>query len=185
MSDFRQQLEDLMEKIPGYKGYAQREYRRDADRELRQAIAEAFSSQVERLSRVQDRLLSQGDFATMEVLDKVITRLQHLSDRLHTATYGYTGFFDRVKQFDDAELRRLYEFDLQLAKGVEKLGDLIAQFGLGAQARERAHALLNTIDQLHHIFDQRSRLVETLGEGAEEETNDTQPPHHPTPSDEA
>lgn len=168
MSDFRQQLQDLMEKIPGYKGYAQREYRRDADRELRQAIADAFSSQVERLSRVQDRLLNQGDFGTMEVLDKVITRLQHLSDRLRTATYGYTGFFDRVKQFDEAELRRLYEFDLKLAQGVEKMGDLIAQFGLGAQARERAETLLETIDELHHILDRRTRTVEMLGEETEE-----------------
>jgi len=163
MSDFRQQLQDLMEKIPGYKGYAQREHRRDADRELRQAIADAFSSQVERLSRLQDRLLNQGDFGTMEVLDKVITRLQHLSDRLRTATYGYTGFFDYMKQFDETELLHLYEFDLKLAQGVEKIGDLIAQFGLGAQARERAATLLETIDELHYILDRRTRIVEMLG----------------------
>ena len=151
-------LTALMEKIPGYGGYLKREARRDSDKKLRVSIANAFSSQVNRLNRVQEQLLRRGDLDSMEAIDKIIMRLQHLADRLRTATYGFSGLFDQDK-VDDAALDRMYLFDLELAESVEKMADLIAQLGINRDRSEIIYQLRMKIDELHNTFDQRSNHI--------------------------
>ncbi len=162
MEDLKARVEELMRKIPGYAGYAEREERRAADKELREAIAAAFQSQVDRLVRVQERLLTRGDFATLEQLDKARTRLQHLAERIRTASYGYTGFFDRTRRFELPELDRLYAFDLELANGVERIGDLLAKMGLGEGVNELVRRLQDELDRLHRVFEQRQHFIDTF-----------------------
>lgn len=151
-------IKELAMKIPGYRGYAEKEERRSADKELREATAAAFSSQVIRISRLQEQMVERGEFDSLELLDRAITRLQHLADRIRTATYGFGGFFD-LNQVDDAALERLYSFDLALTKGVEQLGDLIAQVGQYTSTSTAVAALRDKIDDLHATFDQRSQLL--------------------------
>ncbi|MDQ7028833.1 MAG: hypothetical protein Q9O62_03200 [Ardenticatenia bacterium] len=162
MEELQQRIEELMKKIPGYAGYAERENRRAADKELREAVAAAFQSQVDRLNRVQERLLTRGDFATLELLDKARTRLSHLAERLRTASYGYTGFFERARRLDLPELDRLYILDLELANGVERIGDLLAQMGLGERVGELAQRMLDELDRLHRVFEQRRHVIDTF-----------------------
>src|SRR5688572_11017658 len=84
-------LGELMLKIPGYGGYIKRESIRDEDKKLRDAISGAFASQVTRITRVQEQMLKRGDLENLEALDNIIGRLQHLADRIRTATYGFEG----------------------------------------------------------------------------------------------
>lgn len=153
-------LRSLMDKIPGYGGYLKREARRDSDKKLRVSIANAFSSQTNRLNLVLEQLLMRGDFDSMEALDRIIMRLQHLSDRLRTATYGFSGLFDQDK-VDEAALDRMYLFDLQLAEGVEKTGDLIAQLGIQKDRANMIDLLRLKVDELHHTFDQRGNHIKS------------------------
>lgn len=159
--DVAHKLKELMEKVPGYSGYARREERRNADKELRDATAAAFSSQVTRITRVQEQMLTRGDFDNLEVLDQIITRLQHLADRIRTASYGFTGLFDD-DVVDEAVLDRLYAFDLELANGIEQTADLIARIGSGSDANAAIAALRQKIDDLHETFSQRSYLINTF-----------------------
>lgn len=151
-------IKELAMKIPGYRGYAEKEERRSADKELRDATAAAFSSQVIRISRLQEQMVERGEFDSLEQLDRAITRLQHLADRIRTATYGFGGFFD-ANQVDEAALDRLYSFDLSLTKGVEQLGDLIAQVGQYTSTPSAIAALRDKVDELHATFDARSELL--------------------------
>jgi hypothetical protein len=162
MNTLRARIENLMNKVPGYKGYAEREYRREADRELRGAIAAAFESQVTRITRLQERLINRGEFAATEVLDDVIGRLQHLVNRLRTASYGYTGFFDRTDTLDLAQLDRLYSFDLEMANGVDAVGSLINELSEGRDVAKTAEELMEKLDELHRTFDQRAHTINTF-----------------------
>jgi hypothetical protein len=154
-------LQELMKKIPGYRGYAERESRRQADKELRDATAAAYSSQVTRITRVQEQFIDAGDFTTVEKLDAVISRLQHLADRIRTASYGFTGLFDN-DQVDETVLDRLYAFDLEVANGIERIADLIAQLGLRERTGELIEELRAELDRLHDTFGQRSHLINTF-----------------------
>lgn len=187
MSTLREQIENLMAKVPGYKGYAEREDRREADKELRDAIAAAFESQVIRITRLQERLINQGDFATTEVLDGVIGRLQHLVRRLRTASYGYTGFFDRTDTLELAQLDRLYSFDLEMANGIDTIGGLIQELSEGRNVAQTADVLLARLDELHRTLDQRAHTINTFPEQAsraapftEQERRDLDTPSPPS-----
>lgn len=184
MSSVEETVERLKELIPGYKGYAEKEDRRAADRELRDAVAAAFESQSDRLARAQERVLSHGDFTGLEALDKARSRLQHLAERIRHASYGYAGFFDRTKQYDLPDLDRLYAFDLKLANGVDKVGELIAQIGVAQNVSEQAHKLLEQVDQLHTTFDRRQHLIDTFPRETGDVQAEEQPAAEETPAEE-
>jgi hypothetical protein len=156
-----EKLESLAHKIPGYTGYAEKEARREADKELRDATAAAFNSQVARITRVQEQMINMGDFDGPSRLDAIIGRLQHLADRIRTASYGFSGFFDD-DIVDEVVLDRLYAFDLEIANGVEKVADLIAQLGDRERQNELIDRLRDQIDTLHDTFSQRSHIINTF-----------------------
>lgn len=168
-------IQNIMMKIPGYRGYAEKEQRRAADKELRDATAAAFASQVTRIARVQDQMMGRGDLDNIESLDSIITRLQHLADRIRTASYGFSGFFDENK-VDEAVLDRLYAFDLKLANGVEATGDLIARLGLGDEVTEMIDALRNKLDELHDAFSERGQILSGFGDAPAGEESPVSPP---------
>ena len=95
-------LEELINKIPGYSGYRAKEQRRDADKILRMHVAEQYDQVLDRLNRVQYDLVSAGDLTGMMLLERAVSRLQLLVDRIRTASYGYAGLFDAIKVDDDA-----------------------------------------------------------------------------------
>ena len=53
-------LEELVGKIPGFSGYQERSNRREADKLLREAIAERYGTQWSRVSQLQRELIEQG-----------------------------------------------------------------------------------------------------------------------------
>jgi hypothetical protein len=154
-------LGELMLKIPGYGGYIKRESIRDEDKKLRDAIADAFSSQVTRISRVQEQMLKRGDLENLEALDKIIGRLQHLSDRIRTATYGFEGLslYDETP-INETTLNALYDYDMTLAQGVEEMADLLAQLGANNDPAEYIDRINAKIDALHETFDGRAQVIE-------------------------
>ena len=119
-------LERLGDKIPGYRGFQDRELRRDVDRQLREHLA----SELGRLkSALRDRTRSYTDAGKIGVLtgfDRLDRQIDGLSQAVRFADYGATGLFDPVK-IGEAELQRLYEFDLSVV-------DDLAQLEAGAAA---------------------------------------------------
>lgn len=107
-------LERLILGLPGIKDYREKEMRRGADRRLRQTLADRLSGAKEELLRVQNALLSNGGLRHMSDVEREVVHLQTLTDRIRTASYGYSGLFDAVKVGDD-ELRALHKFDVALA----------------------------------------------------------------------
>src|SRR5437868_7810883 len=79
--------------IPGYKGYMDRERRRDADKLLRTHLAKQYSEQRDRLNRIQQGLARAHRFDQIAEVDRLVGVFQRFIDRLNTATYGYTGLF--------------------------------------------------------------------------------------------
>lgn len=180
MATLAENIRGLMEKVPGYAGYSEKENRRTADKELRAAIAAAYESQVTRISRLQERLINQGDFATTERLDDVISRLQHLVDRIKTASYGYSPLFERTDVIDEIALDRLYAFDLQMANGIDGLGALINDLSENRNVAQVAEDLFARVDELHQTFDMRAHIISTFPAGGSQSA-----PASPTPPQDA
>lgn len=128
-------LESLIGKIPGYKGYKDKELRREADKLLRLELASKFDDQRKRLSELQMQLISQAQIEFVDDLDRAVTKLQLLIDRIKTASYGYAGLFDAVKVKEE-QLDALYEFDNQMMDFVDETAVGVDQVASAIAAKE-------------------------------------------------
>ncbi len=106
-------LKKLMAKIPGFKGYIARADRRSADKILRETISDQFQALWQRLSSIQRDLVNAGRIDVMDEVEIAAVRLRQFIDRIKTAAYGYSGFFDATK-INEAELEKVYQYDLTL-----------------------------------------------------------------------
>ena len=107
--------------IPGFKGYIERQNRRAADKLLRESVADRFEELWKRTSALQTDLISQGGIAYIDDMEKAAIQLRTFVDKIRTATYGYSGFFDAVKVNED-ELAQLYAFDNAFFEMAEEIG---------------------------------------------------------------
>ena len=110
--------------IPGFNGYLDREQRRDADRMLRDTVANRYGEQLARISNLQVQLIGSGGIEWVDDLQDAATRLQRLIDTVRTAAMGYGPLFGSIK-INEAELAKLYQFDLAMLENVLKVAAAI------------------------------------------------------------
>jgi hypothetical protein len=103
----------IASKIPGFKGYVERQNRRDSDKLIRDTIYRRFRELEGRISDLQVEFINQGEIKHTNDLEKAALRLRTFADRVRTAPRGYSSLFEAVK-INEAELAKLYEFDVTL-----------------------------------------------------------------------
>ncbi len=113
IEDSKGGLEKLASKIPGYRGYKEKEDRRAADKLLREHLASQLKEQQRRLAELQRDLLDGGGLLLVDDLERAVTKVQNLADKVRTASYGYAGLFDEIKVKEE-DLDALYDFDEDL-----------------------------------------------------------------------
>jgi len=128
-------FEKLVKKIPGYKGYKEKEVRREADKLLRIQVAQGLDDQRKRLSELQVQLLGQGQIEFVDDLERAVMKLQLLTDRVKTASYGYAGLFDAVKVKEE-QLEALYDFDNRMLDYVDEVAGEIDKMSSTISSRE-------------------------------------------------
>ena len=154
-------LEELVKNVPGYKGYKQKEVRREADKLLRVKVARGLDEQRRRLNGTAVAFTSAGRLGVLLALDRAMMRLQALADRIKTASYGYAGLFDAVK-VRETELDALYNFDAALVESVDKvkaLVDGIAAAQKDEEVAQAANALLEALEDINTTFSRRQDVV--------------------------
>jgi hypothetical protein len=174
MADLRQTISDQMGgleslalKIPGYKGYKEKEMRREADSLLRQHLAATLAGQLSRAEGMAKQMLTGPGLSHLNDLNSGNTRLQTFIDKVKTAAQGYSGFFDAIKVKED-ELDRLYEFDNQMLTQVDGLATALEALqaaldggdatALGPVVRRYG----TTVSDMSALFDQRRDVLTGL-----------------------
>jgi len=117
-------IRKLLSKIPGVNGYVERENRRASDKLLREAIADRYEQQWQRISSLQTELINSGGIMYIDDLERAAIKLRQFIDRIRHASYGYAPFFDAVK-IREEELAKVYEYDLSLLDSVDELSRAI------------------------------------------------------------
>jgi hypothetical protein len=113
-------LEKLADAIPGVKDYREKESRRDTDKRFREYLARRIDGSRSTLDEVKREQLKTGTLDGLDDLDRLSQKLFKLANSIRHASYGYSGFFDQVK-IEEAELDRLYQYDISLMSEVESL----------------------------------------------------------------
>jgi hypothetical protein len=165
MSDQRNWLERLGDKIPGYNGYVEKERRRDIDKLHREHLADRLRASKQPVSDFVRELSSAGRLFEVGPLDRASKKVDQIENRVRFASYGYAGFFDAVK-IQEAELDRLYRFDLALVEKVEELerqARTLSERGATPEGLKAAAAELErAADDLNRTFDERYRAIENF-----------------------
>ena len=162
VEESRTGLEKLLDIIPGWGGYQERQNRRKADQLLRQTLAEKLTAQRRNLDVAQKELISHGTIDLVDDIGSAVTQLQTFTDRVRTATYGYSGMFDAVR-VNQAELEQMYNFDAALFEYVERLdaatGRLREAISVGEGLAETIRIIQDICREANSTFDQREHVI--------------------------
>jgi len=116
----RNWLEELLRKIPGFRGYLEKSYRRESDALARGHLAARLQDAKRTLTEWTRRLADGGQTAALPECDRFRGRLDAAIGRIRGAMQGYSGVFDLVR-VDEALLDRVYEHDMVLVEQVDAL----------------------------------------------------------------
>ena len=156
-------MDKMLDRVPGYAGYRDKERRRDSDRALRERLALEYSQQAARLQAIQTRLADERKIMLLGALERPLQNLQRLIDRLRAATYGYAPLFSD-NQVDERALDQLAAFDRSLADQQDQLAAQITQLEAveaGTAAFKALAAQINTtVDGLQLRVDKRGEVIQ-------------------------
>ncbi|MCS6834674.1 MAG: hypothetical protein NZ750_01480 [Anaerolineae bacterium] len=163
----RGSLERLVARIPGFRGYHEKEARRAADTMLRDYLADQVEDLIRDFARVESQLVDKVGLAGMSRTREVKARLQSYADRLRTAAPKYSAMFAHVK-IDIDDLERIYAFDEAQLRYINQLGQAVeavkAAVSSGEDHQQALDALMQVADEAIEAFSLRDDVILKLGE---------------------
>ena len=105
--------------IPGYRGYRERNLRRDEDRAVRGELARFINGIKGDLAEAQRELAMSNPDLMMEV-ERIRTKVDRYHTDVKKAVNGYSGFHDSVK-ITTEDLDRVVEWDGKLVGDIDDL----------------------------------------------------------------
>jgi hypothetical protein len=151
-------LERLANAIPGFKGYRERELRRDTDRLQREHLATRLDGNKKALNEIAAASTRGGSLDAINDVETARKRLDKVTNRVRYASRGYTGFFDAIK-VDEALLGRLYEFDLRLLENVEAIEAGTTGARGSSDVKAALEQVIREIDVLDQRLDEREAML--------------------------
>lgn len=145
-----EQARQLLDRIPGYRGYRLKEQRRDADRRVRAAVADAYAAELARVERIGRDLANARRLGEIGTVERASQTIRHFIDRVRTETPGYGGLFGD-RDIDGVALDQLRLFDESLMLGVEELRPAIDRLEAAATAGQPLAPAADTIAEIMEL----------------------------------
>lgn len=159
-------LERILHKIPGFRGYYERELRRDSDRLQREFIVKQLRKVKTGLNDVLQAASRQKDFELLQAYDRFGKDLDIGIGEIRYADQGYSGFFDLVK-IREAELDKAYELDAAIAETALLFSDGFKDLAAAPLEISRLGPLRDRLEQIRDMFSKRTALLKGYEQGAD------------------
>ncbi len=156
----RNWLERLMDKIPGFRGFQDRELRRDVDKLQREHLAKELGRIKQAVRGKAQAYTDAGKIGALYLFGRMDGRLDGLSQAIRFADYGHSGFFDVVK-INEPELDAIYQFDLALVEDIDRLAGGVAAIPLPGQgeATQACEQVLAHIAAVSDKWTERKNVI--------------------------
>lgn len=160
-------IERISMYVPFYKGYKQKNLRRDEDRAIREVVAKVLTAIKNDLANASRATI--GDLDAMRDMERIKTKVDRYCTDVRKAVSGYSGIHASVKILE-SELDRVIEWDANLIDDVELLKQQSekmmhdADDGLSIKADMRL--IEQTVDEMINTFRQRDNVMKNLVEEA-------------------
>jgi len=148
--------------VSGFVGYYDRERRRDADKLLRDTVADRYEEHWDRVSAIQARMIGAKMLEFVDDVEVAAINLRTFVDRVRGAPRGYAGFFDAVRIHQD-ELESLYQYDLGLLDFSDQVAEAVDGLEAAITNPDDVPAaiknLVDVADQASRAYDRRSEAI--------------------------
>jgi len=156
--------ERILAEIPGFRGYKEKEIRRETDKIIRNNLYRKLTEARKNLKEVFQQLSDQHLHEVLTDMDRLLMRLDRVAEKINHASYGYAGFFNIVK-VEEEKLDKMIDFDSNLIGNVKKIVEETSAFKEEVRkrkfekARERIEKLRDSLESLEETFDEREETI--------------------------
>jgi hypothetical protein len=151
-------LERIGNAVPGFKGYRERELRRDADRLQREFLSARLDDAKKGLNAIASAATRGGSLDAINDVETAKKRIDRVANRIRYAERGYSGFFDAVK-VDENMLARVYQFDMGLIDDVDGIRTASSVAAQSADVRAALQDLIARVDALDTRLSDRENIL--------------------------
>ena len=150
--------------IPGFRGYKEKELRRESDKLIRNNLYLKLSKAKKDLKTVFQKLSDRRWFDVLTDMDRLMAKVDRVTEKVNHASYGYSGFFDIVKVKEE-NLDRMIDFDNQLIDEVNSLAADVGAFkseitkGEAKNAKEQIQNIGEKLEGFEETFDKRDDVI--------------------------
>ena len=117
-------LERICLWIPGYRGYKQKDIRRDVDKEVRAQVARSIDRCKTTLANIQRGVVENGDIQMAKSVERLRVKTDTYLKNIESAEAGYSGIWEATKTLED-ELEAVMEWDAKLLESADDLKKLL------------------------------------------------------------
>ena len=156
--------ERILAELPGFRGYKEKELRRESDKLIRNNLYEKLMKARSDLKEVFQQLSQQRRFEVLTDMDLLVTKYDRVAEEINHASYGYAGFFNVLK-VDEEKLDKMIEFDAQLVDEVQAIVDEASAFKKDVSnntyetAKDHIQKTDNALETLEDTFDERGEII--------------------------
>jgi hypothetical protein len=156
--------ERLLAEIPGFRGYKQKEIRRESDKLIRNHLTIKLTTARTNFKTIFQRMADNRQLDVLTDMDRLSAKFDRVIEKISHASYGYSGFFDAVK-IQEAALDRMTNFDNQLIDQVNSISTEVDAFKTEvskqnfANAKDRVQNLTDTVETLDETLSKREEVI--------------------------
>jgi len=156
--------ERILAALPGFRGYKEKELRRESDRLIRNHLYQRLMEARKDLKEVFQKLSDSRIHEVLNDMDRFLMRFDRVSEKINHASYGYAGFFNIVK-VDEEKLDKMIEFDQNLLGDTEKIVEEVDTFKKEVTKQkfekvpDHISNLSDLLETLEETFDERDEVI--------------------------
>ena len=156
--------ERIVAAIPGFRGYKEKELRRESDRLIRNHLHLKLSESKDDLKSVFQKLSDRRYFDVITEMDRLMAKVDRITEKVNHASYGYAGFFNIVKVTEE-NLDHMIDFDNKLVGEAEGLAADVDAFkaeiakGETKNVKETVQSIADKVEAFEETFDKRAEVI--------------------------
>jgi predicted translin family RNA/ssDNA-binding protein len=160
----RSLFERILVVLPGFRGYKEKELRRESDKLIRNRTYRELDKARADLKDVFQKLSAHHVHEVLTDMDHLIMRFDRVAEKINHASYGYAGFFNILK-VQEEKLDKMIAFDSGLISQAKEIVDESESFkkevatGVFKQANNRLQKVQELLESLEETFDEREEIV--------------------------
>jgi hypothetical protein len=156
--------ERIVAALPGFKGYNEKELRRESDKLIRNHLVLNLSRIKDGIRSIFQKITDRRYLDVLTDMDRLTAKIDRITEKINHASYGYGGFFDIIK-IKEEHLDRMITFDNQLVEYVDALATAVDVFksqlvaGDYSNLKDQIQTVADKLEALEVVFDKRKEVI--------------------------